>query len=54
MTPLVEASTTGAAAAKSGADLAAGYATAFLVAAIITAAGTALVAFLPRPERQSA
>ncbi|WP_433334357.1 DHA2 family efflux MFS transporter permease subunit [Spirillospora sp. CA-294931] len=38
------------AAARSGTDLAAGYATAFLVAAVITAAGTALVAFLPRPR----
>ncbi|MFG2003706.1 MFS transporter [Spirillospora sp. NPDC048911] len=81
MTPLVEASTTGAsadeagavagivntsrtiggaigltilatAAAKSGSDLAAGYATAFLVAAAITAVGTALIAFLPRPRPQ--
>ncbi|MEU5877800.1 MFS transporter [Spirillospora sp. NPDC047279] len=80
MTPLVEASTTGAsaeeagavagivntsrtiggaigltvlatAAARSGSDLADGYATAFLVAAVITAIGTALVALLPRPER---
>ncbi|MDL4817791.1 MFS transporter [Actinomadura opuntiae] len=39
------------AAARSGTDLAGGYATAFLIAAIITAAGTALVAFLPRPRR---
>ncbi|TDC83516.1 DHA2 family efflux MFS transporter permease subunit [Actinomadura sp. 7K507] len=37
-----------AAAAASGPDLADGYATAFLVAALITAAGTALVPFLPR------
>jgi EmrB/QacA subfamily drug resistance transporter len=82
MTPLVEASTFGAAqseagavagvvntsrtiggaigltvlataASKSGNDLAAGYATAFLVAAVITAAGTALVAFLPRPQGET-
>jgi EmrB/QacA subfamily drug resistance transporter len=39
------------AAARSGADLADGYATAFLIAAVITAAGTALVAFLPRTRR---
>ncbi|GAA0248969.1 MFS transporter [Actinomadura nitritigenes] len=39
------------AAARSGSDLADGYATAFLIAAIITAAGTALVAFLPRTRR---
>jgi EmrB/QacA subfamily drug resistance transporter len=39
------------AAARSGSDLADGYATAFLIAAVITAAGTALVAFLPRPRR---
>ncbi|NKZ02859.1 MFS transporter [Actinomadura latina] len=80
MTPLVEASTSGAddseagtvagvvntsrviggaigltvlgTAAAASSDLADGYATAFLVAAAITAAGTALVAFLPRPRRQ--
>jgi len=79
MTPLVEASTTGASSAEAGAvagivntsrtiggaigltilasaaakssDLADGYATAFLVAAVITAVGTALVALLPRPQR---
>ncbi|QKG21639.1 DHA2 family efflux MFS transporter permease subunit [Actinomadura verrucosospora] len=39
------------AAARSGSDLADGYSTAFLIAAIITAAGTALVAFLPRTRR---
>ncbi|KAB2388443.1 MFS transporter [Actinomadura montaniterrae] len=39
------------AAARSGSDLADGYATAFLIAAVITAAGTALVAFLPRTRR---
>ncbi|MER7546191.1 DHA2 family efflux MFS transporter permease subunit [Spirillospora sp. NPDC127506] len=39
-----------AAAARS--DLADGYAAAFLVAAAITAAGTVIVAFLPRPRRQ--
>ncbi|MGP4024026.1 DHA2 family efflux MFS transporter permease subunit [Actinomadura sp. 3N407] len=38
----------GAAAAASGPELVDGYATAFLVAALITAAGTALVPFLPR------
>ena len=37
-----------AAAAASGPDLADGYAAAFLVAALITVAGTALVPFLPR------
>lgn len=37
-----------AAAAASGPELVDGYATAFLVAALITAAGTALVPFLPR------
>ncbi|QXJ21306.1 MFS transporter [Actinomadura graeca] len=37
-------------AARSGADLAAGYATAFRAAAVITAAGTALVALLPSPR----
>ncbi|WP_242904747.1 DHA2 family efflux MFS transporter permease subunit [Actinomadura terrae] len=41
------------AASKSGGDLADGYATAFLVAAVITAAGTALVAFLPRPQGET-
>ncbi|WP_067464536.1 MFS transporter [Actinomadura macra] len=39
------------AAARSGADLTAGYTTAFLTAAVITAAGTALVVFLPRSQR---
>ncbi|MBO2446153.1 DHA2 family efflux MFS transporter permease subunit [Actinomadura barringtoniae] len=79
MTPLVEASTTGASSSEAGAvagivntsrtiggaigltilasaaarssNLADGYATAFLVAAVITAVGTALVALLPRPQR---
>ncbi|MEV0660742.1 MFS transporter [Actinomadura luteofluorescens] len=80
MTPLVEASTSGAdpseagavagvvntsrtiggaigltvlgtAAAHAGPDPVDGYATAFLVAAVITAAGTAIVPFLPRPHR---
>ncbi|NED53522.1 MFS transporter, partial [Micromonospora aurantiaca] len=41
----------GTAAAKAGADLADGYATAFLVAAVITTAGIAIVPFLPRPRR---
>ncbi|TYB45650.1 DHA2 family efflux MFS transporter permease subunit [Actinomadura chibensis] len=43
----------GTAAARSGADLVDGYATAFVVAAVITAVGTALVAFLPRPENRA-
>src|SRR5690606_22645224 len=37
----------GAAAAASGPEPVDGYATAFLVAALVTAAGTGLVAFLP-------
>ncbi|GGT95392.1 MFS transporter [Actinomadura citrea] len=82
MTPLVEASTSGAdsseagavagvvntsrtiggaigltilgtAAAHAGPDLADGYSAAFLVAAVITTAGTAIVPFLPRPHRAS-
>ena len=44
----------GAAAARSGGDLAGGYATAFAVAAVITAVGTALVPFLPRPGNRTA
>ncbi|TDD85883.1 DHA2 family efflux MFS transporter permease subunit [Actinomadura darangshiensis] len=80
MTPLVEASTSGAdsseagavagvvntsrtiggaigltvlgtAAARAGSDLVDGYSTAFLIAALITTAGTAIVAFLPKPRR---
>ncbi|GGP95736.1 EmrB/QacA subfamily drug resistance transporter [Actinomadura coerulea] len=82
MTPLVEASTSGAdsseagavagvvntsrtiggaigltvlgtAAAHTGPDLVDGYAAAFLVAAAITTAGTAVVPFLPRPPRRA-
>ncbi|GAA1864714.1 MFS transporter [Actinomadura bangladeshensis] len=41
----------GTAAAKAGGDLADGYAAAFLVAAVITTAGIAIVPFLPRPRR---
>lgn len=43
----------GTAAARSGADLVDGYATAFVVASVITAVGTALVPFLPRPENRT-
>ena len=43
----------GSAAAHAGPDLADGYSTAFLAAALITAAGTALVPFLPRPRRDA-
>ncbi|WP_121434355.1 MFS transporter [Actinomadura pelletieri] len=43
----------GTAAARSGTDLVAGYSTAFVVAAVITAVGTALVPFLPRPEKRT-
>ncbi len=38
--------------AAAGPDLVDGYGTAFLVAAVITTAGTAIVPFLPRPRRQ--
>ncbi|MFB4306792.1 MFS transporter [Actinomadura sp. GTD37] len=41
----------GAAAANAGPDLVDGYSAAFLTAAVITAAGTAVVPFLPRPNR---
>lgn len=41
----------GTAAANAGPDLVDGYSTAFLAAALITAAGTAIVPFLPRPGR---
>jgi EmrB/QacA subfamily drug resistance transporter len=41
----------GAAAAKGGPALVDGYAAAFLIAAVITAAGIAIVPFLPRPKR---
>ncbi|TMQ91456.1 DHA2 family efflux MFS transporter permease subunit [Actinomadura soli] len=44
----------GTAAARSGTDLVDGYSTAFVVAAVITTVGTALVAFLPRTERRTA
>ncbi len=43
----------GAAAAAAGPDLVDGYATAFRTAAAVTAAGTAIVAFLPRPRRDA-
>lgn len=39
------------AAAKAGPDLVDGYSAAFLVAALVTIAGTAIVPFLPRPRR---
>ncbi|GAA4232661.1 MFS transporter [Actinomadura meridiana] len=43
----------GTAAARSGTDLVDGYSTAFVVASVITTAGTALVPFLPRPGKRT-